>query len=165
MEKADLFRNLHNLKGKDRWNNVYFNDDYTELQANKQRDLQALVTYAKSVGKEARVKAGAFWYEGRQYKYEELHRLPPELSLLKAKTLFILNDSAVFFQSPHSPLSNLYPCNISYLEEGFLSSEGAYQYHRALTSGYPKEAEQIKTTRNPYRVMPRQNGRTTVSRL
>ena len=84
-EKGEIFSNLKNLKGKDEWKYVYFNDDLTELQAAEQRDLRSLVAYAKSLGKEANVKANAFWYEGRKYKYEELHRLPDEISLLKPK--------------------------------------------------------------------------------
>ena len=150
-EKAQFFRNLKNLKGKDQWKNVYFNDDLTELQQIEQRDLRSLVAYAKKVGKEASVRAGAFWYEGRKYRYDELHRLPLEITLLKAKTLSILDDTALVFQSPHSPLSNLYPCNLLYRGICFLSAEGAFQYSRALTSGYEKEAEQIKTERNPYK--------------
>ena len=152
VEKAELFRKLHNLKGKDKWKNVYFNDDLTELQAIEQRDLRALVAYAKKIGREAKVKTGAFWYEGRRYRHEDLHRLPQEISLLKAKTLYILDDKAIVFQSPHSPLSNLFPCNILYEGEGFLSTEGAYQCHRARISVYDKEADLIKSERNPYKV-------------
>ena len=73
VEKADLVRNLHNIKDNENWKDAYFNDDYTELQAIEQHDLRALVAYASSRGKEARVKAGAVWYEGRRYRYEELH--------------------------------------------------------------------------------------------
>ena len=150
-EKAQFFRNLKNLKGKDQWQNVFFNDDLTELQQIEQRDLRSLVAYTKKIGKEASVRAGAFWFEGRKYRYEDLHRLPPEITLLKAKTLSILNDTAIVFQSPHSPLSNLYPCNLLYRGFCFLSAEGAFQYTRALTRGYEKEAESIKAERNPYK--------------
>ena len=51
VEKADLFRNLHNLKGKEKWKNVFFNDDYTDAQTIDQRDLRAL---AKSLRQENR---------------------------------------------------------------------------------------------------------------
>ena len=150
-EKAQFFRNLKNLQGKDQWKEVYFNDDLTEIQQIEQRDLRSLAAYAKKIGREAKVKAGAFWLEGRKFRYEDLHRLPKELSLLKAKTLNILDDTAIVFQSPHSPLSNLYPCNLVYRGFCFLSAEGAFQFSRALTSGYEKEAESIKLERNPYK--------------
>ena len=73
--------------------------------------------------------------------------------LLKAKTLSILEGKGIAFQSPHSPLSNLFPCNLTYRGECFLSSEGAYQYARARVNGYDKEAEEIKAERRPYRIL------------
>ena len=109
------------------------------------------MTYIKKIGGVATVKAGALWYEGRKYQYEDLHRLPGDISLLKAKNLSILDNSAIVFQSPHSPLSNLYPCNLVFRDECFLSSEGAYQYHRALVSGHEREAQEIKSVWNPYK--------------
>ena len=150
-EKALFFRNLKNLQGNDRWKQVFFNDDLTELQQIEQRDLRSLAAYVKKIGKVASVRAGAFWYEGRKYRHDELHRLPKEITLLKAKTLNILNDTAIVFQSPHSPLSNLFPCNLVFRGDHFLSAEGALQYHRALVSGYEREAELIKAERNPYK--------------
>ena len=140
-EKSKFFKNLKNLQGNEKWSRVFFNDDLTELQQIEQRDLRSLAAYAKKIGREATVWAGALWFEGRKYYYSELHRLPEDLTLLKAKTLSILNDSAIVFQSPHSPLSNLFPSNLHFRGECFLSAEGAYQSHRALISGYEKEAE------------------------
>ena len=152
-EKGEFSGKLKNLKGKDEWKYVYFNDDLTAIQATEQRDLRVLAAYAKSLGKEAIVKGNALWLEGRKYRYEEVHRLPAEISLLKAKNLHILGDQAIVFQSPHSPLSNLYPINLLFRGERFLSSEGAFHYHRALTSGYEQDAQLIKNTRNPFKVM------------
>ena len=57
-DKATVFKNLKNLKEKDEWNKVYFNDDLTEQQANEQRDLRALTAFAKSKGFNSNVKAG-----------------------------------------------------------------------------------------------------------
>ena len=143
-EKAAVFRNLKNLHGKEEWRRVYLNDDLTETQANEQRDIRALAAFAKSKGYNARAKAGTLELEGRTYKYHKLSRLPADISLLKAKSLHILEDKAIVFQSQHSPLSNLYPCNIIYRGEVFLSSEAAYQYTRAITCGFEREAHLIK---------------------
>ena len=114
IEKAAIFRNLKNLKDKDEWRGVFFGDDLTEQQANEQRDLRALAAYAKTREFNASVKVGTLWLDGRRYRYEELHRLPEGISLIKAKNLHFLDDKAIVFQSPHSPLSNLYPCNVTY---------------------------------------------------
>ena len=151
-EKAAIFRGLKNLKDNEDWKGVFFNDDLTEQQANEQRDLRALAAFAKTKGFNSNVKAGNLWLDGRRFRYEELHRLPEEISLLKAKNLHILEDSAVVFQSPHSPLSNLFPCNITYKGESYLSAEAAFQYNRASECGYPREAQLIKHERNAYKV-------------
>ena len=63
--------------------------------------------------------------------------------MINAKNLHILEDKAIVFQSPHSPLSNLHPCNVIYMGETFLSAEGAFQFTRAMTCGYCREAQEI----------------------
>ena len=150
-EKAQIFKNLRNLKDKEEWKNVYLNDNFTEQQANEQRDLRALAAFAKAKGFNAIVRAGALWLEGRKYRYEELHRLPGDISLIKAKNIHILDDKAIVFQSPHSPLSNLFPCNITYRGEAFLSAEAAFQINRATECGYHREAQDIKLERNAFK--------------
>ena len=90
--------------------------------------------------------------DGRRYRYEEIHRLLNGITLLNAKTLYILEDKAVVFQGPHSPLSNLYPCNIIFRGERFLSAEGAWQHPRAIVCGFDREARQIKQERIPFKV-------------
>ena len=114
--------------------------------------MRALAAYAKGLGREASVKAGVLWFEGRKFRYVDLFKLPQDISLLKAKNLEILEGEGLVFQSPHSPLSNLFPCNLVYREIGFLSAEGAFQYSKAKVSGYDREAESIRLERRPYKV-------------
>ena len=151
-EKSSIFRNLKNLKDKEEWRNIFFNDDLTEQQANEQRDLRALAAYAKNKGFNASVRAGFLCLDGRRYRYDEIHRLPEGITLINAKNLHILDDKAIVFQSPHSPLSNLYPCNITFRGDTFLSAEGAFQFSRASVSGYHRVAQLIKSERNAFKV-------------
>ena len=151
-EKAAIFRNLRNLKDKDEWDRIYFNDDLTETQANEQRDIRALAAFAKTRGYDAKVKAGNLVLDGRGYKYHNLNKLPPDISLIKAKTLYILEDKAVVFQRQHTPLSNLYLCNLIYRGEVFLSSEAAFQYTRAKVCGNERKAQLIKSERRAFKV-------------
>ena len=151
-EKAAIFRNLKKLKDKEEWSKVYFNDDLTEQQSNEQRDLRCLAAFAKNNGFNALVRAGVLVIDGRRFRYDELHRLPEGISLLRAKNLHILDDKGLVFQSPHSPLSNLFPCNVTYRGEAFLSSEGAFQFTRANACGYHREAQVIKFERNGFKV-------------
>ena len=151
-EKAAVFRNLKNLQGNESWSRVYFNDDLTETQANEQRDIRALAAFAKTKGYNVRVKAGNLLLDGRNYRYQDIEKLPGDVSLALAKTLHILDDKAVVFQSQHSPLSNLYPCNIIYRGEVYLSSESAFQHTRAIVCNHKREALLIKAERRAYKV-------------
>ena len=152
VHKAEFFSHLSNLRNSDKWAGVYFTDDYTEIQRNQIRDLRALASFARSAGHVATVKGHFLIVDGSKYLYSELHKLGPELTLEKAKTLEIWEGRAVAFQSAHSPLSNLYPCNVSYRGRKFLSSEAALQHTRATICRRVKEAEEIEGERNAYRV-------------
>ena len=152
IEKSKVFKNLKNLKGVERWNRVFFTDDYTEQQKNQIRDLRALAAYARRIGREATVRNHHLWVDGRRYVYDELSKLSPELTLEKAKTLEVLGGSGLAFQSSHSPLSNLYPCNVYHRGGKFLSSEAAIHHTRATISRRPREAQDILETRDPYKV-------------
>ena len=152
IEKGKVFTNLNKLKGNERWKNVYFSDDYTERQKNEIRDLRALAAYAKSVGRDAAVKNHHIWVDGRRYRYEDIGKLAPDLTLEKAKTLDVLNGEGIAFQSKHSPLSNLYPCNVIHRGERYISSEAALHHTRAVVCKRPKEAHDILQARDPYKV-------------
>ena len=103
-EKAAIFRNLKNLKDKEEWKEVYFNDDLTEQKANEQRDLRALAAFAKTKGYNSNVRAGALWLNGCKFRYDELYRLPDDISLLKAKNIHILS-----YSIPEPTLTSLEP--------------------------------------------------------
>ena len=151
-DKLEVFRHLKNLQGVKKWDQVYISDDLTECQRNQLRDLRALSAYAKSKGYESVVKANVLVLDRRKYQYRDLFRLPEGLSLERAKTLECLEGKGVAFQSVHSPLSNLYPCNIVYKGRPFLSAEGALQYTRATFCRRFKEASAIEFERDAYEV-------------
>ena len=146
-EKSQLFGDLKTLKGNDRWRLVFFNDDLTEFQANEQKDLRSPVPDAISLAREDSFKANSFWLGGRQYRYEQLRKLPPEISqgILEAKTLFILEDKTV-----HNHPYPFIPATLSCRGVCFLSADGTIHYHRTLTSGHEIEANKTKIVRNPY---------------
>ena len=152
IEKSKVFRNLANLKGNESWNKVYFSDDYTECQRKQIRDLRALAAYAKRIGKEATVKNHYLWVDGKRYVCDKINRLGPELTLEKAKTLEVLKGEGLAFQSSHSPLSNLYPCNVNHRKEKYILSEAAIQHTKAEVSKRPEEAQSILQARDPYKV-------------
>ena len=147
-----MFKNLANLKGNVKWNKVYFSDGYTDCQKNQIRDLRALAAFARRQGREATVRNHHLWVDGRRYVYKEIGKLAPDLTLEKAKTLEVLDGEGLAFQSSHSPLSNLYPCNVCHRGERFLSSEAALHHTRAIISRRLDKAHEILDTRDPYKV-------------
>ena len=151
-DKVKIYKHLKNLKGVERWDRVYVNDDLTELQQTQLRDLRSLSAFASSLGRESTVRACFIWVSGRRYSYEEIGRLAPEITFEKAKTLSFLGGEGIAFQSAHAPLSNLYPCNVIFRGRAFLSSKGALHYTRAVFCDRLVEARDIEFERNAYRV-------------
>ena len=98
------------------------------------------------------VRSNYIVVDGRRYVYKDISRLAPDLTLEKAKTVECLNGRGVAFQSVHSPLSNLYPCNILYKGKPFLSAEGALQHARAVICNRPEDARAIEFQREAYEV-------------
>ena len=131
---------------------MFINDDLTECQLNKVRDLRALSAYARSKGYASAVRSNCIIVNGRKYTHADIAKLGPELTLEKAKTIECLNGEGIGFQSVHSPLSNLFPCNIVYKKKPFLSAEGALQYTRAIICKKYQEAGDIEFERNAYEV-------------
>ena len=151
-DKIKLFRNLKNLKQLQKWEKVYITDDLTECQRAQTRDLRSLAAYARSQGIEATVRNQNIWVEKRKYAYNEIHRLAPELTLEKTKTIEILEGNWLAFQSEHAPLSNFYPCNIVYKNRKFLSSEAALHHSRAIVCKRFVEAGLIEKELYAYKV-------------
>ena len=151
-DKIQVYKHLKNLKGVEKWDKVFVNDDLTELQQNQQRDLRALSAYARTRGYDSAVKANCIFVDNRKYAYRELDRLPQDLTLEKAKTIECLGGEGIAFQSQHSPLSNMYPCNFTYKGKLFLSAEGALQHTRAICCRRYTEASSIEFERCAFEV-------------
>ena len=151
-DKLEVFKHLKNLQGLEKWSKVFISDDLTETQQRQVRDLRALAAYARELGYDSGVRGTFLIVDRRRYRYEDLNKLPNELSMEKAKTVVCLDGEGVAFQSVHSPLSNLYPCNVVYKDKLFLSAEGALQHSRAVICKRPVEARKIEFERDAYEV-------------
>ena len=149
-QKIAVFKNLNKLKGQQKWDKVFVTDDLTDRQRNQVRDLRSLAAYGQSQGKNVVVRNQFIWVENRRYAYEEIHKLGPELTLEKAKTLVVLDGKGLAFQSKHSPLSNMYLCNIEYKNRKFLSSEATFHHSTAVVCNRPFEVSKIEEERDAY---------------
>ena len=74
------------------------------------------------------------------------------------------SEKTVYFKGPDHPLSNLYPCELWIDGYEFHSSEGAYQFFKAMTMAenstskwdkgdYWNKAKKIQETKNPWNAM------------
>lgn len=70
---------------------------------------------------------------------------------MDSRTLF--HNGTVAFQSPLSPLSNLFPCTIIYNGIRYICLEQAYQHQRALHHQRLDTARDIMALTNPYDIM------------
>lgn len=92
-----------------------------------------------------------FIIDGVRYHIEELNGLLVGDRLMDSRTIF--NQGMVAFQSALSPLSNLFPCRISYNGKVFASLEHAYQFTKAVHHKRLSTAHDIRCDPDPYQAM------------
>ena len=119
------------------------NDDLTEKQLSNLRDLKALNALARSQGTNSFMKGNQLVVNGQRFNYENLDKLPENLSLEKAKNRLVDDNKGLAFQGEHSVLSNMAECDLIYGGEVFTSSEAAFQFQKAKICGAKKEAKDI----------------------
>ena len=84
---------------------VYVNEDLPLEVKNQRADLRAIVTHAKHLNIDARIKGDILTLKNHKYRHEDLDLLPTHLHLPAARTPQVA-DNVVGFYSRHSPLSN-----------------------------------------------------------
>lgn len=89
---------------------LYLNDDYTDETKRRRNDIHKYVEYMKEHYHEVEKKGDAVIVNGKLYSHDELEALPVGQRLSDSGTIY--KNGVVAFQSEHSPLSNLYPCQI-----------------------------------------------------
>lgn len=126
----------------------YLNEDMAEDAKRKKMDLYRYIKYLEK-RKHTVVKAGEdLWIDGVFYKSANFNSLPKGDRLMDSRT--ISNGGIIAFQSEHSPLSNLFPCNIKFNGVAYKSAEHCYQHLRAVHHKKNQLARDIMATDNPY---------------
>ena len=149
--KFEIFKNLKKIAGSDKWHNVFINEDLTNDQMRKMKDLRSINGYARSVGKTSTVRGTSIIIDSQKFTLDELDSVPKEVSIRKAKQIEVENSTGVIFQSHHSALSNMAQANFKFEGKEFESAESAYQYKRALAAGKNDVASEIMKKKNdPY---------------
>ena len=82
-----------------------------------------LHAYARSIDVDCKLKDYSLIIDGLRYKYEDIDKLPHNLSLENAKIIEV--QDGFVFQSRHAFLSSLYECKVTYRNRDFISPEHA----------------------------------------
>ena len=149
--KAEIYRNIQNLQGKNHWLGVSLQDELSPQENKEYGELRSLYFLAKrSKIDNVRLRQRSLLIGAKTYAHKDIPVLPNGLTLRAATTYKTVDGIA--FKSEHNPMSNLYPCAITHNGNEYTSIEHAFQHDKALSSGHQK-ADEIKLTTNPYDLM------------
>ena len=100
-QKKLIFQNLKKLVGNPKWRNVFINDDLTQEQAGKMKDLRAINGYARSIGKDSKIIGMKIIVEGKSFGLDDVNKVPQEISIIKVKNIEIMDGKGIAFQGHH----------------------------------------------------------------
>lgn len=141
--------NISSKQTNGRVNKIWLNDDIGVQTARRRDDLRVIAELCKTKGNEGvRVHSDGLIINNKKTRINDLDQLPEEYSLNKARTL--TRDGHTHYSSRHSPLSNLYTCNLTVKGQHFSSVEQAYQFRKATELKQKSTAQAILKERDPY---------------
>lgn len=128
---------------------IWINDDITAGTARQREELRSIADLCRDKGEEnVKVHTDGIIVRNRKFKSDSLTALPPGLTLQQAKT--VNRDGQIYFQSKHSPLSNLYPCHLTVDGTHYSSAEQAIQCSKANCVNDQQAAKIIWAERDVY---------------
>ena len=148
--KGFVFSSIANLRGSD-MSRVIIDNDQGPVQQRQTGNLRAVAAVARTQGMRAQVKQGKVIVNGTPYFYDKLDDLPTPIALPTIKTVDI-PDIGIAYQGEHSPLSNMYACEIHYDDEIYKSAEHTLVGTRAKVEGNLEMEAMVKFTKDPFLV-------------
>lgn len=109
---------------------IYVNNDLPNEIKRRRADVYKYVQYMSGEGNTITQKGDSLQINNTVNKFEELSSMPPGMTLADSRT--IKKNGVIAFQSPHSLLSNLYPCTIKRNGLSYKSADYAFQHAKAL---------------------------------
>lgn len=129
----------------------YINEDISEETKRRKADLHKYIAYLEERGKKVVKSGDDLIIDGTKWKPVEFNQLPIGDRIMDSRTIF--DKGTVAFQSALSPLSNLFPCSITFNGFKYSSAEQAYQHQRCLHHNLFLLARDILAQHNPYDII------------
>lgn len=130
---------------------IFINEDIPENIKRRRSDVYKYVDFLRTKGIKAIQKGDAVIFNNSLYRYEELIHMSDGFSLKDSRTT--RKNGVLAFQSPHSPLSNLFVAPIKRNGIVFPSAEHAYQHAKAIFCKDHALAHSILANPCPYEAM------------
>ena len=107
-----ILRSASKLRNSPTYRGVWINPDLTSSQRQQRAEMRAVHLHAKQSGAQSSIRGDSISINGMRYRYNDLAKLPPNLSLKAAKTKE--TPSGLAFNSPNAPLSNFYTASFKW---------------------------------------------------
>lgn len=109
---------------------IFISEDVPESIKRRRSDVFKYVDFLRKKGIQATHKGDAVIFNNTLYRYEELLHMSDGFSLKDSRTT--RKNGVLAFQSPHSPLSNLFVAPIKNNGIVYPSAEHAFQHEKAI---------------------------------
>lgn len=128
---------------------IWINDDVSEETRASRKTVRDIAAMAKQQGNDnLKVHGDGIIVGSVKYRHDELDLLPPNLSVVKAKSRS--EETGIYFQGEQSPYSNFYRSR--FLDDQgqmYENVEQAFQHKKALAHGNLLVANKIMANRSP----------------
>lgn len=128
---------------------IWLNDDVSEETRAKRKTVRDIAAMAKQQGNNnLKIHGDGLIVGTTKYRHDELDLLPPNLSIVKAKSRD--EETGIYFQGEQSPFSNFYRSRLQD-DQGrvYENVEQAFQHKKALAHGNLLVANKIMANRSP----------------
>lgn len=130
---------------------IFINEDIPEPIKRRRSDVFKYVDFLKKKGIQATQKGDGVIFNNTLYRYEELLHMSDGFSQKDSRTT--RKNGVLAFQSPHSPLSNLFVAPIKRNGIVYPSAEHVYQHSKAIFCNELALAQTILDNPCPFEAM------------
>lgn len=150
--KDHVLQNATKIKQMANLPNLWINRDQPDLTRKQCANARKCYNLMRQNKLKCTLQGTSITYNGKVYHYKDLNKLPQGSRLEDTKMIPCNDDTGICFQSELSFLSNFYKAPLYFKNKYFEHSEQAFQWYKAICSGYNDIAKQIMMSENPHEV-------------